>query len=447
MATARTVRHSNATLAAFAAPCLPMAALGLPLVVHLPHFYAQSIGLPLGTVGLIFLIVRLIDIGFDPILGSLMDRTRTKLGRFKPWLVASIVVMGLATWMLFMPPGGKANEVFLGGWLLLVYLGFSMSVLAQTSWASVLSPDYDQRSRIYGFWTTGNVIGIILVLVLPVAVSKMGGLEPAQVSIMGWFIIVLLPLTIGLAVWRVPEPVPDKPTHGNIRDYLDFLKLAAVRRLMWTDLLFGLAPGITGALALFYFATVKQMDTFHAQLLIFFYFAAGLVGASLWTIVATKIGKHRAMALAGVLFAVSYVGVFLAPAGNFTLQALSMIGVGIPFCANQVLLRAMLADVGDEDRLLSGQDRTGMLFALLTATNKVGYALAALTFLPLGMAGFDQADGARQTAQALDMLTILFVGLPIAVLLIASWVIYSFPLDKERQQQIRAQLEARDKAG
>lgn len=88
-----------------------------------------------------------------------------------------------------------------------------------------------------------------------------------------------------------------------------------------------------------------------------------------------------------------------------------------------------------------------MLFALLTATNKVGYALAALTFLPLGMAGFDQADGARQTAQALDMLTILFVGLPIAVLLIASWVIYSFPLDKERQQQIRAQLEARDKAG
>ena len=51
-----------------------------------------------------------------------------------------IVVMGLATWLLFMPPG-KVGPVFLFGWLLVVYIGFSMSVLAQTSWASVLSPD------------------------------------------------------------------------------------------------------------------------------------------------------------------------------------------------------------------------------------------------------------------------------------------------------------------
>lgn len=447
MAAAGTVRHSNLTLAAFAAPCLPMAALGLPLVVHLPHFFSQSLGVPVGLVGMIFLLVRLIDIGFDPALGLFMDRTRTRFGRFKPWMVASIVILALATFMLFMPPGGKADGTFLTLWLLVIYFGFSIAVLGQTSWASVLSPDYDQRSRIYGFWTTGNVIGIILVLVLPVIVSSQGGSEAAGVAAMGWFIIALLPITIGLAVWKVPEPMPKEVTHGSLATYFEFLKLAAVRRLMWTDLLFGLAPGITGALALYYFRSAKGMSEFEANLLIFGYFAAGLVGASLWTILATKIGKHRAMATAGVLFAASYVLVWLVPAGNFPLQLASMIGVGIPFCANQVLLRAMLADVGDEDRLVSGKDRTGMLFALLTATNKVGYALAAATLIPLGWVGFVAVEGAPQPEPALNMLTLEFVGLPIILLLVASAVIFFFPLDKARQEEIRAQLEAVAKAG
>lgn len=438
-------RHSNTTLAAFAAPCLPMAALGLPLVVQLPTFYSDVVGIPLGTVGLIFLIIRLLDIGVDPFLGNLMDRTRTRIGRFRPWLLASVLVMGLATWLLFMPPG-KVGPVFLFCWLLVVYIGFSMSVLAQTSWASVLSPDYDQRARIYGFWTIGNVLGIVLVLLIPVIISQKGGGLAEGVRGMGWFILVLLPLTIGLAAWRVPEPMPKEPSKPEWSAYLDFIKMGSVRRLMWTDLLFGLAPGVTGALALYYFQAAKHLTLFHAQLLIFLYFASGLVGGVLWSWLATKIGKHRALAVAGVMFAIAYLFVAAVPAGdeNFVLAALSMVGVGVPFCAGQVLLRAMLADVGDEDRLNSGKDRTGQLFALLTATNKIGYAVAAATFIPLDMAGFNRDATAAQTDQALTALQFLFVGLPVAFLLLAALVIYRFPMNKERQLEIRRQLEARE---
>jgi GPH family glycoside/pentoside/hexuronide:cation symporter len=435
------VRHSNWRLAAFAAPCLPMAALGLPLVIHLPTFYAQVVGIPLQTVGAIFLVVRLLDIGVDPLLGNLMDRTRTRFGRFRPWLVASIIVMALSTYLLFLPPKG-VGQVFLTTWLLVVYLGFSMSVLAQTSWAAMLSPDYDQRSRIYGFWTAGNVIGILLVLVLPVVVGAMGGTQAQGVAAMGLFIVILLPITIALAVWRVPEPMPKQASEASFKVYLEFVKMGAVRRLMATDLLFGLAPGVTGALALFYFQAAKGLTEMQSNILIFLYFAAGLIGAVLWTWLAGKIGKHKALAAAGLMFAVAYLGVAFVPAGNFILTCFTMIGVGIPFCAGQVLLRAMLADVGDEDRLISGADRTGQLFALLTATNKIGYALAGATFIPLGMAGFNRAKDAIQTPQALEALQILFVGLPIFFLLCASLVIYRFPVDKERQSDIRRQLEA-----
>jgi glycoside/pentoside/hexuronide:cation symporter, GPH family len=103
----------------------------------------------------------------------------------------------------------------------------------------------------------------------------------------------------------------------------------------------------------------------------------------------------------------------------------------------------MLADVGDEDRLNSGKDRTAQLFALLTATNKIGYAFAAATFIPLDMAGFNRDASALQTPQALNALQILFVGLPVVFLLAAAAVIYSFPMNKERQMDIRRQLEAR----
>src|ERR1051325_10178534 len=83
------IRPSAASLAFFAGPCLPLAGIGLPLVVHLPTYYARDIGLPLSAVGLAFLLVRMVDIGVDPVIGALMDRTRTRLGRFRPWLIAA----------------------------------------------------------------------------------------------------------------------------------------------------------------------------------------------------------------------------------------------------------------------------------------------------------------------------------------------------------------------
>lgn len=455
-------RPSNLTLAAFAGPSLPFAALGLPLVVHLPAFYAESVGLPLSVVGLIFMAVRLLDIPIDPLLGGWMDRTRTRWGRFRPWMVGCVPLLMIAIFLVFMPLGPSAlvleavgrlapnwgRETFLFLALVLIYVGFSVAALAQTSWGSTLSDDYDQRSRIYGWWQTGNVVGILLVLLLPVIITSNGGTQAQSVEAMGWFILVILPITVGIAVWRVPERPVTGECHAGLRDYLAFFKLTAVRRLMFTDLLLGLAPGITGALALFYFKAAKGMDDSQASILIFLYFVSGLAGAPLWAWAATKFGKHKALALAGLFYAGAYVGLWLAPAGSFGLLALSMIAVGVPFSATPVLLRAMMADVGDEERLKSGEDRTGMLYALLTATNKVGYAIAVgVTFIPLQMVGFNQHPGATNSPTAILALTILFIAVPMVLLLIGSWVINGFPIDAARQKANRAALEAAGLAG
>ena len=81
------------TLAAFAAPCLPLTGVGLPLIVYLPPYYAGTLGLDLALTGIIFSAVRWIDLPLDIVFGHGIDRTDTKWGRFRPWMVIGGLVM------------------------------------------------------------------------------------------------------------------------------------------------------------------------------------------------------------------------------------------------------------------------------------------------------------------------------------------------------------------
>ena len=437
-------RPSSGALAAFVAPCLPLAGVGLPLVLHLPTYYARDLGLPLSAVGLAFLAVRLADIGVDPLLGALMDRTRSRLGRFRPWLIASAPILAAGSLMLFMArPGVGAAWLWLG--LVVIYLGFSMGSLAQQAWASALSPDYDQRSRIYGWWQTGNVLGILLVLLIPPAVELgLGGSRGQGIQAMGWTIIVLLPLTIAFAVWRVGEPPADRHARSarGLRDYLDLLRDPAIGRLMLADLLMGWAPGITAALFLFYFDQIKRVPEVQANLLLLVYFVAAMLGAPAWSWLAVKIGKHRALAVNALYIPASLLLVTVAPMRGFAVAAGVMALAGLPYSGGSLLLRAMLADAGDQLRLNTGVDRTALLYSVLSGTGKIGSALALTTFIMLDGLGF-HAQAHDNSPAALQGLQSMFVGLPTALSLLSAIVIIGYRLDAPRHAEIRAALAQR----
>ncbi|HYG25840.1 MAG TPA: MFS transporter [Caulobacteraceae bacterium] len=438
-------RQKPGTLAAFAGPCLPLAALGLPLVVYLPEYYSNALGLPLAAVGAAFMGVRLLDILFDPFIGGVMDRTRTKWGRFRPWLALGAPLLIVASYMLFMAkPGVSVGYLWL--WLIVVYAGLSICVLAHTAWGSILSADYNQRSRIYTWWQAGNVVGMILVLVLPPLLENaVGGDHAAGIQAMGWFIIVLLPLTIGASLMAVPEPVAPVERHrAGLREYAGLLKRPTIQRILIADLLLGLAPGITGALFFFYFERVKDFDKGEAGILLLIYFLSALVCAPIWTRLARKIGKHKALSVAGVVYAVVQTLIVIMPNGNFALAVPGLILAGLPYSAGPFLLRSMLADVGDEERLASGADRTGLLYAILAGTAKIGYALAVgITFVALDVLGFN-AQGGGDPQAGMAGLQALFVVGPAVLGLVAAWVCFGYPLDENRHAEIQDQLAARD---
>jgi GPH family glycoside/pentoside/hexuronide:cation symporter len=440
-----TQRVSSWSLARFAGPAIPISAMGLPLVVYLPEYYINSLGLPMAMVGAAFLIVKLVDMMLDPVLGGMMDRTRTRFGRFRPWLAAGTPIIAIGTFALFMAQPG-VGPLYLWFWLAVLYVGYSMVVLSQTAWGAVLSTDYQQRSRVFAWWQGANVVGMILVLCLPPIVTGMfKGDHLDSMQAMGWFIVLLAPLTVLLAVTTVGEPTAP-PRHGKtgLKQYLNLLTRPSVRRLLIADLLMGLAPGIAGTLFLFFFERMKGFDKTQAGILLLIYFIAALAGAPLWPMLAKRIGKHRALAVASVIYAVVQLTAVITPPGELVLGMIVLVLAGLPYSAAQLLVRAMMADIGDEERLESGVDKTGLLYAIVTGTVKLGYALAVGVFILLGMMGFDPKT---PTPSGDAALVGLYAFAPAILGLVVAAVMMRYPLDENRLAEIQRQLAARDAAG
>ncbi len=437
-------RRSSWALARFAAPAIPISAMGLPLVVYLPEYYINSLGLPMAMVGAAFLIVKLVDMMLDPVLGGIMDGTRSRFGRFRPWLVLGTPIIAVGTFALFMAQPG-VGPLYLWFWLAVLYVGYSMVVLSQTAWGAVLSSDYQQRSRVFAWWQGANVVGMILVLCLPPIVTGVfKGDHLASMQAMGWFIVLLAPLTVLLAVTTVGEPAAP-PKHGKtgLKQYLNLLGRPSVQRLLIADLLMGLAPGIAGTLFLFFFERMKGFDKTQSGILLLIYFIAALAGAPLWPMLAKKIGKHRSLAVASVLYAIVQLTAVITPPGALGLGMIVLVLAGLPYSAAPLLVRAMMADIGDEERLQTGVDKTGLLYAIATGTLKLGYALAVGVFILLGALGFDPKTPTPTGDAALIG---LYAFAPAILGLVVAAVMMRYPLDANRLAEIQRQLAARDAA-
>jgi Na+/melibiose symporter-like transporter len=436
------------TLAAFVAPCLPIAAVGLPIVVYLPPYYAGTLGLDLATVGFLFFIVRVVDVPLDPIIGHLVDRTSSRFGRFRPWLVAGASVMVAGLFLVFMaPPGITPLRAFFG--LLLMYVGYSASLVSHTSWGAVLTDDYHERSRIFGAWQTMNILGLFLILgVPPLALWLAGSEDPALgVHAMGWTIIIALPLAVMLAVSVVPERPRVGSGHHKMSDIFGVLKLPLLRRLLLADILAALAPGLTGALFLFFFEAARGYPPDQASALLLFYFAAGLLAAPLWVRFARRHSKHRALVWALILYMVFQTAILLMPTGNFLAAALGMALAGAPAVAPAFLMRAMLADVSDAETLRTGEERTGLFYAALVAVQKLGYAIpVGLSYQILGLIGFVPKLGANNTPEAIAGLQWLFIAPPVVLAMLALLVVRGWPIDAETQARNAAALAGDDPA-
>lgn len=432
------------TLAALAAPAVPMAALTLPLVTFVPEHYANALGMNLAVVGLVFMAVRLLDIAFDPLIGALMDRTRTRWGRFRPWLVAGIpLVMGGTAMLFFAQPG--VGPLYLLVALLITYAGYSVVTLAQLALSACVSTSYDTRSRIFSWWQVAMTGGIILVMLLP---AFLGGKVPMGiVELMGLSILITAPIGAAIAVLGVNDTsLPPPSPRATLRDYLALFKLASTRRLMGAELLLGLVAGITAATGLIYILADKHLTPQQYGTMVLAYFLIAIVSSPFWTMIAKRMEKHRALILASASYML-YLGlIWFVPPGRLDLVIVVSLFGGFSFTASSLLPRAMLADIADEERLTNGADRTGLLYALLIGIYKIGQAVSVgIAFVLLDWIGFDAKAGSTNAPNAILGVAMVYVVLTAICAGGALLTMIGYPLTAARHREIQAALADHDR--
>ncbi|MEJ1969394.1 MAG: MFS transporter [Rhizomicrobium sp.] len=441
---ARDGRIPPLQIATFSAAALPVGALVTTLGVYLTNYYAAHVGIRLAMVGLAFMAVRFLDILSDPLFGIAMDHTRTRFGKFRPWLAASTPVLIVASVAVYFPPAG-AGTAYLIGWLVVLYAGYSMLTLSQAGWGAALVAEYHQRSRVYGWIQAVAVVGALGVLVAPLAVPALWpGVPFNGVPLMGAFVLLSIAVGAVVTVFLAPEP-PNEIRHARfgLKDYLPLLKRPEMLRLMTADLFCTLGPAITAPLYLFFFHEARGYTGPQMTVLLFIYVLAGLVAPAAWSRVARRFGKHHTIRIASLCYVAAQSILLALPRAHLLEMSLAMFAVGFVASAFAFLVRAMIADVSDEVRLETAKDSTAMLYALVTSTNKIGATLSVgVAYLILPLFGFVAQEGAHNTADALWGLQACYLAPPVICVLIGGLAMWGYRLDETRHAQIREALGA-----
>ncbi|MEM9629648.1 MAG: MFS transporter [Pseudomonadota bacterium] len=427
------------TLLAYGALGLPLAALNLPLYVYLPAFYAADIGLGLTTVGLVLFCARLLDTLTDPIIGELGDRTQTRFGRRRPWMVAACPLLIVATLMLFIP-GASPGAVYLFVWTSLAYLAWTMMILPFTALGAELSGDYHERSRITGAREGFVVIGIILAAALPIMLGLDADTQRREVlSVLGWSMAVLTPLLLVTLLVMTPEPKSLKQRPLALREGLRIARQnRPFLRLIAAYILNGIANGLPATLFFLFVGDVLKVGE-QAGPLLLLYFVAGIIGIPIWLQISRVIGKHRAWAAAMLWASAMFVWAPFLGEGDLFLFTLICALSGLSLGADMALPASLQADVVDLDSETSGQQRTGLFFALWSMATKLSLALAiGIAFPVLDLIGF--TAGGDNTPSALLGLAMLYGLLPVAIKLAATALVWRFPIDAREQSERQRRL-------
>lgn len=436
------------TIFGFSVSTLPGAALALAVLIYLSPYLASHLGVPLTTVGAAFGIVRLLDIGVDPVLGGLMDRTHTRWGRYRVWILAAIPILMLSVYMLFMAPVG-IGEIYLIGWLLVYYVGYSILTLSQSAWTATLATSYHERSRVFGIMAAVAILGALAVILVSIFSSSLGLAGANIVRGMGWFIIILIPLSIGFAALTTPETVT-RDLHTErfpLADYWALIRKPSTIRLCLGQLAVALGPNWMSSLYMFFFTASRGYTSGQASILLFVYILSGIAGAPSTARLAMRIGKHRALMVMTTVYSLGLCTVMLFPKNNVLAMLPVMIWCGFTASGFNLMISAMAGDLSDEIRLEQGKSRTSMVFALLQLMVKLAAAFSViLTYDVLAAVGYKATEGAANTPAAIHGLNMVFLFGPIFFVMMGAACFIGWRLDATRHADIRRELDERDAA-
>ncbi|MCW5594978.1 MAG: MFS transporter [Rhodocyclaceae bacterium] len=357
---------------AYGALGLPLAMAALPVYVHVPRFYAETVGVDLALLGFILLAARFADAGLDPLIGWWGDRRRTRRGL----ILLALPCLALGMLALMHPPAMHA-ATWLAGALMLTYLGYSLATIALQAWGAELGRNARERTVLTASREGFGLAGVVAAAVLPGLLAADAALGLSRLS---WVFVIVLAVLGGLTLLGTPAARPAADTlERAAASPLGALKDAAFRRLLVVYVASGIAAALPATLVLFFVADVLQAAQW-GGLFLALYFVAGAAGLTVWVRLARRIGRVRAWVGGMLLASLAFVWAYGLGAGDVAAFAAICLISGLTLGADLALPAALLADLAEREQ---ASVRAGGYFGWWSLVTKLNLALAAGIALPL----------------------------------------------------------------
>lgn len=412
---------------------LVIAFAGLPIYVHAPKFYADTMGLPLALLGLLLFIPRLADALIDPLIGLLSDRYAAAGTPRLKLMAYAAPVLGLSFFALFAVPVTGQGAV--GAWMLasvfFVYLSYSVLLINMNALGAELSNDYHERTRVAAWRESCFIGGLLVASALPPILQSQMGPRAAFMWFGAVFALLLLcgMLVLRAGLQRTKPARPKKPSAKLFQQLKTILLTEKDCRFLFSaGLMNATASAIPAALILFYVDDVLNAKAHEAGFLAT-YFLAGAFGMPVWVKLSRHMGKRAAWVASMWLAIAAFAWAFFLGAGDVTAFYVICLLAGLSLGADYTLPLSLLADIiNPQHKKQNGE--AGVYMGLWVLNAKLSTALSTAIALPLLAALGYQAAHAN-TPEALTALAGVYALLPCLFKMVAALLLHLSPLDRK----------------
>ncbi|WP_319501390.1 glycoside-pentoside-hexuronide (GPH):cation symporter [uncultured Draconibacterium sp.] len=455
------------------------------LVTFLAFFYTDIYGLQNDHASVIMLVVGLVAaFGFNPIIGALADRTRSRWGKFRPWILFTAIPLGVIALLAFTTPdfSYKGKLIYAAGTYTLLLLAYAASNLPYSALSGVLTGDMSERNSLssYRFAAVMFAQFFVQVFMLPIILHVGKGDKAAGIeSVMTWMAIIGTVLLLITFLTTKERVIPRPEQESSIKDDLsDLFKNRPWIIMLTLTILVFVTLAMKGGSYVYYFNNYVDevalqsfiqpiLDSLSAIGLNFFesdvasagfgLFNAGgiicsMIGIAVSSKLANKFGKRDVFGTTlfiATLFIVSFI--FYNPEDvrlMFLAQALHMFFYGV----TTPILWAMIADVADYSEWVNNRRATAIIFSAMMVGLKAGLAIggAIVTWI-LGLYGYLSKDAVaagqeliqpESVAQGAKMLVSIYPSIPF---LIGVALLFFYEINKSKEVQIQKDLLERRK--
>jgi len=412
-------------------------------LIFLIFYFTDVFGIAAAIAGTIFLVAKAWDAVCDPIVGYLSDRTRTRWGKKRPYLLFGAIPLGVAYFFLFAsPPMSQAFKPVYGMILFLLFCTcYAVVNVPYGALAATMTLDSHERSKLSGVRTFFALMGA---LVVAGSLKPLVALFPNEVigfrmaaAIFGTLTVVVTYVTF----FSVKEVVEErKAEHYNLSDIVRTIFGNGPFLIVSLGTILHLAAlGIVAAMVNYYFKYNMDRESFIPIAFLCIFVPAALA-LPLWVFVSKKLSKKAAFNMGMGLLAVALIIVYFVREFNPVLLIAALCLAGIGISTSFLSPWAMVPDTVEYGELKTGLRREGVLYGTSFFGQKLASALAGfIAGQGLGIIGFEA--NRVQSPEVLGGIRALMSFAPI-VLIIAGIIVISFyPISEERHEEILKKLE------